>query len=95
MIYAISLILQGTIGLNQYHAIVLIGVITLIYSAMGGMRAVAADSMTMDQLREQVREELLVSKLRRQEVMSKVSVSDEDVDRLAVTMDTVLGLLIR
>lgn len=40
MIYAISLILQGTIGLNQYHAIVLIGVITLIYSAMGGMRAV-------------------------------------------------------
>ncbi|MBS63359.1 peptidylprolyl isomerase [Salinisphaera sp.] len=45
------------------------------------MRAVAADSMTMEQLREQVREELLVSKLRRQEVMSKVSVSDEDVDR--------------
>ena len=46
------------------------------------MRAVAADSsMTMDQLRTQIREELLVSKLRRQEVMSKVSVSDEDVDR--------------
>ncbi len=44
-------------------------------------RAVAADSMTMDQLRAQIREELMVSKLRRQEVMSKVAVSDEDVDR--------------
>ena len=40
MIYAISLILQGTMGLNQLHAILIIGVITLIYSAMGGMKAV-------------------------------------------------------
>ncbi len=40
MIYAISLILQGTMGLNQFHAILVIGVITLIYSAMGGMKAV-------------------------------------------------------
>ncbi|NVK54492.1 MAG: sodium/solute symporter [Alteromonadaceae bacterium] len=40
MIYAISLILQGTMGLQQWHSIVLIGVITLIYSAVGGMKAV-------------------------------------------------------
>ncbi|AXR05392.1 sodium:solute symporter family transporter [Salinimonas sediminis] len=40
MIYAISLILQGTIGMQQWHAIVLIGVITLVYSSMGGMKAV-------------------------------------------------------
>ena len=40
MIYAISLILQGTMGLEQWHSIVVIGVITLIYSAMGGMKAV-------------------------------------------------------
>ncbi|WP_374211859.1 sodium:solute symporter family transporter [Alteromonas gilva] len=40
MIYAISLILQGTMGLEQWHSIVLIGVITLIYSAVGGMKAV-------------------------------------------------------
>jgi len=45
------------------------------------MRAVAADGMSMDQLREQIREEMLVSKLRRQEVMSKVAVSEDDVDR--------------
>lgn len=40
MIYAISLILQGTMGIAQWHSIVIIGVITLIYSAMGGMKAV-------------------------------------------------------
>ena len=40
MIYAISLILQGTMGMAQWHSIVLIGVITLIYSAVGGMKAV-------------------------------------------------------
>lgn len=40
MIYAISLILQGTMGLEQWHSIVMIGVITLIYSAVGGMKAV-------------------------------------------------------
>lgn len=44
-------------------------------------RAVAADGMSMEQLRAQVREELLISKLRRQEVMAKVSVSEDDVDR--------------
>lgn len=48
MIYAISLILQGTIGLEQFHAIALIGVITLIYSAMGGMKAVVyGDALQM------------------------------------------------
>ncbi len=40
MIYAISLILQGTMGLDQLNAILVIGIITLIYSAMGGMKAV-------------------------------------------------------
>ena len=40
MIYAISLILQSTMGIAQWHSIVIIGVITLIYSAMGGMKAV-------------------------------------------------------
>lgn len=40
MIYAISLILQGTMGMAQWQSIVLIGVITLIYSAVGGMKAV-------------------------------------------------------
>lgn len=40
MIYAISLILQGTMGLSQWHSLVAIGVITLVYSAMGGMKAV-------------------------------------------------------
>ncbi len=48
MIYAISLILQGTMGLAQWHSIVLIGVITLIYSAMGGMKAVVyGDALQM------------------------------------------------
>ncbi|WP_353109640.1 peptidylprolyl isomerase [Salinisphaera dokdonensis] len=44
-------------------------------------RAVASDGMTMSQLREQIRQELMISKLRRQEVMSQVTVSDDDVDR--------------
>lgn len=45
-------------------------------------QAVNADpSMNMSQLREQVSEELMVSRLRREEVMSKVVVTDEDVDR--------------
>lgn len=44
-------------------------------------RAVAGDGMSMQQLREQVRNELMISKLRRQEVMSQVVVTDTDVDR--------------
>ncbi|MBU2977612.1 sodium/solute symporter [Alteromonas sp. C1M14] len=40
MIYAIALILQGTMGIDQFYAILMIGVITLIYSSMGGMKAV-------------------------------------------------------
>ncbi|MEP4888906.1 MAG: sodium/solute symporter [Aliiglaciecola sp.] len=48
MIYAISLILQGTMGMEQWHSIVLIGVITLVYSAMGGMKAVVyGDALQM------------------------------------------------
>lgn len=48
MIYAIALILQGTMGINQFHAILIIGVITLIYSAMGGMKAVVyGDALQM------------------------------------------------
>ena len=44
-------------------------------------RAVAGDGMSMQQLREQVRNELMISKLRRQEAMSQVVVTDADVDR--------------
>lgn len=40
MIYAISLILQGTMGIEFWVSICLIGVITLVYSAVGGMKAV-------------------------------------------------------
>lgn len=40
MIYAISLILQGTMGIEFWVSICLIGVITLLYSAVGGMKAV-------------------------------------------------------
>lgn len=40
MIYAVSIILQGTIGLAFWQSIVAIGVITLIYSLQGGMKAV-------------------------------------------------------
>jgi len=45
------------------------------------MRAVANDGMDPQTLRAQVREELLVSKLRRQEVMKKVVVTEDDIDR--------------
>lgn len=40
MIYTISIILQGTIGLAMWQSILFIGVITIIYSLQGGMRAV-------------------------------------------------------
>lgn len=40
MIYTISIILQGTIGLALWQSILFIGVITLIYSLQGGMKAV-------------------------------------------------------
>lgn len=40
MIYAVSIILQGAIGLAFWQSILFIGVITLIYSLQGGMRAV-------------------------------------------------------
>jgi solute carrier family 5 (sodium-coupled monocarboxylate transporter), member 8/12 len=40
MIYAISIILQSTIGLAFWQSVLCIGVITLIYSLQGGMKAV-------------------------------------------------------
>lgn len=40
MIYAVSIILQGTVGLQFWQSIVLVGVITVIYSLQGGMKAV-------------------------------------------------------
>lgn len=40
MIYAVSLILQGTMGITAWQAILLTGVITVLYSLQGGMKAV-------------------------------------------------------
>ncbi|WP_054113613.1 sodium:solute symporter family transporter [Marinagarivorans algicola] len=40
MIFAVSLILQGTMGIEAWQAIVLTGVITVLYSLQGGMKAV-------------------------------------------------------
>ena len=40
MIYAVSIILQGTIGLAFWQSILVIGVITVVYSLQGGMKAV-------------------------------------------------------
>lgn len=44
-------------------------------------QAVASSGMGMSALRERVRDEILVSKVRQKEVMQKVSISDQDVDR--------------
>ena len=40
MIYTMALILQATVGINFWISILLIGVITMIYSFQGGMKAV-------------------------------------------------------
>lgn len=40
MIYAVSVILQGTMGIETWQAIALTGVITVLYSLQGGMKAV-------------------------------------------------------
>ncbi len=40
MIYAVSLILIATMGITLWQSIVLVGVITLLYSLQGGMKAV-------------------------------------------------------
>lgn len=40
MIYAISIILQSTMGLALWQSVMLIGVVTLVYSTLGGMKAV-------------------------------------------------------
>lgn len=44
-------------------------------------QAVAQSGMNMSDLREHVREEIKISKVRQREVMGKVSISDQDVDR--------------
>ncbi|WP_423821614.1 peptidylprolyl isomerase [Salinisphaera sp. SPP-AMP-43] len=44
-------------------------------------QAVAQSGMNMSDLREHVREEIKISKVRQSEVMGKVSISDQDVDR--------------
>ena len=44
-------------------------------------QAVASSGMSMAALQDQVRDEILVSKVRQQEVMHKVSISEDDVDR--------------
>ncbi|WP_158971004.1 sodium:solute symporter [Paraglaciecola sp. L3A3] len=40
MIFAVSLILQGTMGIEAWQAIAVTGVITVLYSLQGGMKAV-------------------------------------------------------
>jgi Na+/proline symporter len=40
MVYAISIIIQGTLGLPLWQSLILIGVVTVIYSLQGGMSAV-------------------------------------------------------
>jgi len=40
MVYAASIIFQGTMGVEVWQSITLIGVITILYSLMGGMKAV-------------------------------------------------------
>jgi sodium-coupled monocarboxylate transporter 8/12 len=40
MVYALTIILQSTMGIEAWHAIALIGVVTLLYSLQGGMKAV-------------------------------------------------------
>ena len=40
MVYALTIILQSTMGIDALHAIALIGVVTLLYSLQGGMKAV-------------------------------------------------------
>ncbi len=48
MIYAVSILLQSTMGIGQYFSLLTIGVITLVYSAMGGMKAVVyGDALQM------------------------------------------------
>ncbi|MER2490733.1 sodium:solute symporter family transporter [Catenovulum sediminis] len=40
MVYAVSVILQGTLGIEIWQSILLTGVITVLYSLQGGMKAV-------------------------------------------------------
>lgn len=40
MVYAVSIILQGTMGVEPWQAILVTGIITVLYSLQGGMKAV-------------------------------------------------------
>lgn len=40
MVYAISIILQGTMGVAQWQSVLVIGLVTVVYSLQGGMKAV-------------------------------------------------------
>lgn len=40
MVYAVSIILQGTMGVEPWQAILVTGIITILYSLQGGMKAV-------------------------------------------------------
>ncbi len=45
MIYAVALILTSVLGIPQYQTILMIGLITIIYSIQGGMKAVVYGDM--------------------------------------------------
>lgn len=48
MVYAISVILQGTMGIAHWQSVLLIGGITIVYSLQGGMKAVVyGDALQM------------------------------------------------
>ncbi|MEO0425522.1 MAG: alpha/beta fold hydrolase [Pseudomonadota bacterium] len=48
MVYAMSIILQAVLGMPQWQSILAVGVITMVYSASGGMRAVVyGDALQM------------------------------------------------
>ncbi len=45
MVYAVSIILESVLQINFFHTLLIIGVITLIYSFQGGMKAVVYGDM--------------------------------------------------
>ncbi|MDM7860382.1 sodium/solute symporter [Alteromonas sp. ASW11-36] len=48
MVYAISVILQGTMGIAHWQSVLLIGGVTIVYSLQGGMKAVVyGDALQM------------------------------------------------
>lgn len=48
MVYAMAIILEAVIGIPYWQSVVVVGVVTLLYSAMGGMKAVVwSDAIQM------------------------------------------------